>query len=231
SMLWDSDKSARKRRTTQFFRLIYFTYYCNNNHPYPLLAAQPYNDQLLLERIARSDQEAFAQLFNQCRNRAYTLALTLLQSNVLAEETVQEVFLKLWVKRTDLPQIENIEAYITTMVRHRAFKTLKAIARYNIVLKDTEEADWLFNQQLQDLVQQKEFAIIVREAVDALPPQQKQAWRLNKEQQLPRNKVAEIMKLSPETVKVHLALAMRSIRAYCQARIELAIVLLSMICR
>lgn len=194
-----------------------------------MLTAESYNHKQLLELIARSDQQAFTELFHLFRNRAYTHSLALVQSSVLAEEIVQEVFLQLWIKREDLTTIENFEAYLSAMVRHRAFRTLKNIARYNSLLHETSQSDWLFSQQLHDLLQQKEFAVIVKEAIDGLPPKQKQAWQLNREQQLPRNKVAEIMGLSPETVKVHLAHAMRSVKAYCQARIEFAIVLLFML--
>ena len=193
----------------------------------PLLA-ESYNIRHLLELTARSDQQAFTHLFHLLRNQAYTHAFALVQSSVMAEEIVQEVFLRLWIKRESLTTIGNIEAYLSTMIRHRAFRTLKNIARYNSILQETSQAEWLFSQQLQDLLQQKEFAAIIREAIDILPPQQKQAWKLNRDQQLPRSKVAEIMGLSPETVKVHLAHAMRSVKAYCQARIEFAIVLLLM---
>lgn len=191
-----------------------------------MLTAEPYNHKYLLERIARSDQQAFTELFHFFRNRAYTHSFALVQSQELAEEIVQEVFLQLWIKREDLPVIENFEAYLSTMVRHRAFRTLKNIARYNTILHESDQSEWHFSQQLQELVQQKEFAAIIKEAVEVLPPQQKKAWQLNREQQLPRIKVAELMGLSPETVKVHLAHAMRSVKAYCQARIEFAIILL-----
>lgn len=192
-------------------------------------AASSYNIRQLLELTARSDQQAFTQLFHLLRNQAYSHAFALVQSAVLAEEIVQEVFLKLWMKREDLSDIDNLEAYLATMIRHRAFRTLKNIARYNSILQETSQAEWLFSQQLQELLQQKEFAAIIRDAIEALPLQQKQAWMLNRDQQLPRSKVAEIMGLSPETVKVHLAHAMRSVKAYCQARIEFAIVLLLML--
>lgn len=191
-----------------------------------MLTAGPYNQKYLLELIARSDQQAFTELFHFYRNRTYTHALAFVQSSQLAEEIVQEVFLQLWIKREQLPSIDNIEAYLNTMVRHRAFRTLKNIARYNSILQGSDQSEWHFSQQLQELVQQKEFAAIIREAVAVLPPQQKQAWQLNREQQLPRVRVAEIMGLSPETVKVHLAHAMRSVKAYCQARIEFAIIFL-----
>lgn len=204
-----------------FILLLQYQSLCN-----PLLTAEPYNHKHLLEPIARSDQEAFTELFHFYRNRAYTYSLALVQSSELAEEIVQEVFLQLWIKREQLPSIDNIEAYLNTMVKHRAFRTLKNIARYNSILHEADQSEWHFNQQLQELVQQKEFAAIVKEAIAVLPPQQKQAWLLNREQQLPRVKVAEIMGLSPETVKVHLAHAMRSVKAYCQARIEFAIILL-----
>ena len=49
---------------------------------------------------------------------------------------------------------------------------------------------------------------------------QQRVYRMCKEEGLKREEVAERMKISPQTVKIQLGHAMRSIRAWCLARIE-----------
>jgi DNA-directed RNA polymerase specialized sigma24 family protein len=61
-----------------------------------LAADQPYNEQELIYLIGQSDQIAFTKLFDHYRNKIYTVALKLTHSTTIAEEIVEDVFLKIW---------------------------------------------------------------------------------------------------------------------------------------
>jgi RNA polymerase sigma-70 factor (ECF subfamily) len=56
---------------------------------------------------------------------------------------------------------------------------------------------------------------LLRNAIDRLPNQQKQVYQLIKEQKLKREEVADLLHLQPDTVKFHLAQAMKNIRNFC----------------
>lgn len=75
---------------------------------------------------------------------------------------------------------------------------------------------------VESVMDEKEFRAVLAEALTSLSPQQLQVYHLIKEQGLSREAAAGRLGLSPETVKVHLARAMRSIRAYIVARLPLA---------
>ena len=53
-------------------------------------------DALLLERIARGDQDAVAELYDRHSRRAYGLALRVTADPTLAEDAVQEAFCAIW---------------------------------------------------------------------------------------------------------------------------------------
>jgi RNA polymerase sigma-70 factor (ECF subfamily) len=84
----------------------------------------------------------------------------------------------------------------------------------------------LFEQDVHAILMDKDYERILNEAVDRLPPQQKQVYILSKQEDLKRDDVAVRMNLSPDTVKAHLAQAMRTVRAYCMARIEFCLLIL-----
>src|SRR3546814_19951508 len=65
-----------------------------------------------LNRSARGDQRAFKLIFDAYQPRVYTFALRYLKSGHLAEEAVQEVFVKLWRKGTVLAEINDLQQYI-----------------------------------------------------------------------------------------------------------------------
>jgi RNA polymerase sigma-70 factor (ECF subfamily) len=173
-----------------------------------------YNEREIIQLIAQSDENAFAELFDHYRNKIYTVALKLTHSTTVAEEIVEDVFLKIWLRRAALNEIENLSAYLYTIARNETYKILKQIAKnYKIVL--LTENDTLVDNNTEEYLIGKEFTSLLQKAIDRLPHQQKQVYQLMKEGDLKRGEVAELLQIKPETVKFHLAQAMKNIRAYC----------------
>ena len=174
-----------------------------------------HNEKELLELIAKGDEYAFAKLFAHYRDKIYSVAFKLTKSDVIAEEIVQDVFLKIWLMRSNLIEIQNFGAYLFIVTRNDVYKVLKGIARNykNTLLKDNDQS--FANNETIDLVMEKEYQGLLQRAVDRLPNQQKQVYYLVKEQGLKRDEVAHQLNIQPETVKFHLAQAMKNIRAFC----------------
>jgi RNA polymerase sigma-70 factor (ECF subfamily) len=63
----------------------------------------------------------------------------------------------------------------------------------------------------------------LRKAIDRLPNQQKKVYQYIKEKGLKREEAAGLLHLSPETVKYHLAEAMKNIRNFCMLRLDMFI--------
>jgi RNA polymerase sigma-70 factor (ECF subfamily) len=55
--------------------------------------------------ISQGDEKAFATLFNYYRNKIYGVALKLTHSTTVAEEIVEDVFVKIWSRRATLDEI------------------------------------------------------------------------------------------------------------------------------
>ncbi len=175
----------------------------------------------LLEQIASGDKSAFAELFSCYRDRVYTISFKLTRSDIIAEEIVQDVFLKIWQKRADLKNIENFNAYLFIVTRNDAYKVLKDIARnHNFVILSEEDQALVINDT-SDLLMGKEYSLLLQNAIDRLPNQQKQVYSLIKDQGFKREEVARKLQIQPETVKFHLAQAMKNIRAFCMLHLSI----------
>lgn len=174
----------------------------------------------LLRLITKGDESAFATLFNNYRNKIYSIAYELTESTVIAEEIVQDTFLKIWLRRETLEDVTHFKAYLFTIARNYVFSALKTIARrHNLELKIVQHTANYYSDT-ENRVVQKEYEEILKQAVNSLPPQQKHVYWLMKEKGLKRHEVAAELRLSEETVKTHLAQAMRAIRAYCLSHID-----------
>ena len=174
--------------------------------------------------VSRGDELAFASLFEHYRNRIYGIAFKLTHSTTIAEEIVQDVFLKIWLKRADLMEIQNFSAYLFIVTRNDVYKVLKQIARdFKTTLLTDENQSLANNASTADLLVEKEYSLLLKKAIDRLPNQQKQVYTLIKEQGLKREEVAGLLHLQPETIKFHLAQAMKNIRAFCMPHLNLYI--------
>ncbi len=145
------------------------------------------------------------------------------ESKPLTQEIVQDVFLKIWINRVSLSDIDSFKAYLFTVARNHAFNCLKQLAR-----QKNREKEWI-NSVLQEATHalddkdEIDAGALVDEAVDLLPPQQKKVYTLSRKNGLKQEEIARELNLSLETVKKHMVLALRSIRNHLRTNIGLLI--------
>lgn len=172
---------------------------------------KPYDEKKILELLAQGSEYAFAELFDHYRARIFSVARRFLKSREMAEEVVQEVFLKVWMRREDLVRISYFEGYLFTMARNRIFDGIKDMAEETAAKREFAHRIQHVNGT-DDPVTEKQYEELLREAVNQLPPQQKQIFRLAKMEGLSHQAIAEQLDISRLTVKTHMAKALQTIR-------------------
>lgn len=166
-------------------------------------------------QIAKGDERAFKIIFESAHPIVYKAALLVTASTHLAEEVVQDVFLKLWIRRAGLTAVSNFKSYLFIMARNQAYRALKKQLRWQDLNKETANDADIHLMDLEEELEADKIRKIYELAVNQLPAQQQKVFRLSKQQLLTREQVAHSMNISPETVKKYLAMAMLNIRAYC----------------
>lgn len=182
------------------------------------------NEQSVLIKIAAGDHQAFREVYDFYYQSIYKYALHLLKSELLAEEIVQETFLKIWINRVGLPEILNLESYLVTIARNRSLDILRQSAlryRNDQFLKNTFEFS---TNETEEQIILKDTRLILSEAIAQLPPQQRQVYELCKQQGLKYDEVAKIMNLSPLTVQSYMKIALRAVREYMDKNTDIIII-------
>lgn len=178
-------------------------------------------ERLVLAKIATGDEQAFAILYKSYRNKVYGYALKILQSPPAAQEIVQEVFIKLWLKRAELAEIENFGGFLRIIVRNDTLNALKKIAlqqrKYTLINQDQTEIDTVTDKSIAFNETKK----LLDDAIESLPAQQKLVYSLCHLDGLKQKDVATQLGISPLTVKVHLREAVKSIRIYLNQHQEI----------
>ena len=172
-----------------------------------------HNEKRLLSLLSQGNEHAFTQLYNVHKNKIYSDALLITKSHILAEEIVQDVFLRIWLKRTEMASINNFESYLHTISRNLIFDHLKKIS-YQVVFKESIEHNIKSVNDTDFLVRQHQCQLMLAEAVNKLHPQQKVVYQLAKIEGLSHVIIAQKLGLSSLTVKKHMANSLRFIKQY-----------------
>jgi RNA polymerase sigma-70 factor (ECF subfamily) len=173
-----------------------------------------YAERELLEGIAAGDQQAFAQLYRHYWNEIYHLALSFLKSPAQAEDTIQEVFVKLWHKRETLPALQDFRPYFMVMVRNEIINTLRRNHRHLLIQGMEPVIIPTEGSPQEALMNSKEATALVKEALSSLPVRQQQIFNLSREQGLTHEQIAQQMQMSKKTVANLITLTLNHIREH-----------------
>ncbi len=187
---------------------------------------QPYNEKKLLSQISGGNTGAFQELVRMYKDKVFTAAFRIIRDRERAEDSVQDIFMKVWVHRENLNSIENFGGWLHTVTHNTLISALKRLARENLEVLPSEMHLPAKERTIEDLLAQKEYAALLKKAVDSLSDRQRQVFQLVKEDGLSREEAARRLDISPDTVKFHLAEAVRKIRAYVLKNGDIALLIL-----
>ncbi|MCE6989715.1 RNA polymerase sigma factor [Dyadobacter sp. CY323] len=186
--------------------------------PYP---SSLHQETALLQAVSQGDERAFTVLYNHYHQRLGVHIYGITKSAELAEEVVHDVFLKIWLNREMLADIENFPVYLYVVSKNAALNCLKKTAREQTKTTDLDTAlDYL---QITETAEDDYRYLLIDEAIDRLPPQQRQVYLLSRHERLTYAEVALQMGLSKETVKKYLQIATEFISTYIRKRLIISI--------
>ncbi len=165
-----------------------------------------------MTQIAEGSESAFRQLFDAYRKKIYTYLYRVTGSAEIAEDTVQDIFLKIWSIRTSLPEIENINAYLHRMAHNHAYTGFRKLARESLVLAELRNEQDVDLRHPGRLLLSKEVRGYIQNIIDRLSPQQRMVFLLSREEGLKQEEIARRMNISLASVKKHMVTALRSLR-------------------
>ena len=173
-------------------------------------------EKIWLARVATGDEQAFRDLYDQYADKVYTKAIAYLRSPLEAQDTVQEIFLKIWEKKETLPGISHFPAWLNVITRNYLINILQKKIPSDInegIYRQIPSGDPLQPAAQLDL---KEISGLIQEAVNKLSPRQQKVYRLSREQGMTHQQVASELGISYDTVREHMGLALKNIRSWLQ---------------
>ncbi len=154
--------------------------------------------------------EAFETELLPKKNKLFRLAIFLLKNREEAEDTIQEVYLKLWDMRNNLAKYNNMEAVMMTMTRNKCLDKLKAKReKYGSLNEDINNLPGISPME-QSI--QKDMVVRVKELMELLPEQQKTILHLRDVEGYEYKEIKEVTGFELNYIRVNLSRARKSIK-------------------
>lgn len=161
--------------------------------------------------VSEGNEQAFEKIYNHYHKKLISFSRNYTEFKELAEEIVEDVFVKLWYNRENVTQIKNLKVYLYTSVKHQSLNALSQEARRVVteLLEVTEYDVQSEDNSPHDLLVTSELMQSVQSAIESLPPRCKLIFQLVREDQLRYKEVSEILNISVNTIDAQMAIAVK----------------------
>lgn len=168
-------------------------------------------DEILLRSVVDGNQEAFANLYNYYRTPALKFCVALLKDQEEAENALHEVFIKIWEKRSHIRPDLNFNSYLFTCLRNFIFDHFKRMEK-DQRLRELYMRRMEHCPEVEEAVQYDERDQFVQQVIARLSEKRKKIILLNIYEGKSYQEIAEMMKISKNTVKNQLVKAKQILR-------------------
>ena len=158
--------------------------------------------------MINGSKDAFNTIFQVYYNDLVMFAYTFTRDNNEAEEIVQEVFVKLWIRHEDLKLESSLKSYLLKSVqnrcldniRHKKIKEKFAEMQSDISLLVNDTHNYILYSDLQKHIDQE---------LDKMPVEIAQTFRLSRFAGLKNHEIAQKMNVSQRTVESWISKALQ----------------------
>ncbi len=167
-------------------------------------------EKTLFKNIKMGDEKAFELLFKSYYGLLCAFATNILHDDIGAEEIVQDFFVKLWEKRTQITIESSLKNYLFRSVKNICLNDIKhntiKIKHAKQIIAEAENNHFRDNFIEVDLKQE------IENSIEALPEKRREIFRLSREDGLKYREIAKKLNISIKTVEAQMGLAIKTLR-------------------
>ncbi|HQV54444.1 MAG TPA: RNA polymerase sigma-70 factor [Chitinophagaceae bacterium] len=173
-----------------------------------------YDEIELLSQLKKGSEGAFEELYNLYSTRLFGNLLKLVKSETEAKEILQDVFIKIWDNRQHIDTEKSFRSYLFKIAENKVYDLFRKISR------DKKRKEALLSiatseyVHIEETILNKESTALLNKAIESLPPQRQQIFRLCKLEGKSYKEVSELLGISTSTISDHIVKATKSIRSY-----------------
>jgi RNA polymerase sigma-70 factor (family 1) len=184
------------------------------------------NDTDLMLRLKNGDETAFRKIVETHQDYIYRLTFRYLGNQQDAEETTQDVFIRLYQSRNSYKPRAKLSTYLYRIAINLSLNRIRDRKRRAWISLESlkkKEQEILFSKEDQNpdrMMDLKEQQQIIQSTIDGLPENQRTALILKRFEELPYSKIADIMRISVSAVEALLYRARQNLQKRLAERLD-----------
>ena len=166
----------------------------------------------MIEAMRDGDMNAFEEIYLKSYDKLKDFLTFLLHNKADAEEAVHDMFLYILENREKIDPQKHFRHYLYTIAKNMAYQQMrrrKLDEKYNDY-RSNFDPDLALSPD--ELIMTDELALIISIYIDNMPTQRRRVFELIRNEGKSISEVAKIMKLSQQTVKNYLHIAITGLR-------------------
>ncbi|CAL1520370.1 RNA polymerase sigma-70 factor [Chitinophaga sp. MM2321] len=168
------------------------------------------SEAALIREVHAKNRLVFTFVYERHFQELAMTAFRYVKDAGIAQELVQEVFIKIWEQPALLDENGALRAYLYKAVINHAINYLKReknIARHHSLI-----AASLTDSYLQDLQEEQELKLLIYQEIEKLPRQCCKVFKMSRFDGLKYREIADQLSLSEKTVENHIIHALKVLR-------------------
>jgi RNA polymerase sigma factor (sigma-70 family) len=161
------------------------------------------------------DTRAFHAIHGELFRGLYDYAMKLMQDSQLADDAVQELFVKIWVKRAVIGPLQKVKPYFFTALRRQILNQLRNLHLRELRIGALPRPDIDFSPE-EIVVRNEEYLSLqtkIAVVLNELPKRQKEVIYLHYFEEMDYAQIAEVMGIHYQSVLNLTQKALRKLRS------------------
>lgn len=173
-----------------------------------------YNEKETLKQLRDGNARAFEVLYHHHKRVLAANILALIKSETLAEEILQEVFLRVWRYRERIDIDKPFLHYLNTIGRNLVYDTFRKTLRDRQLANELQTSQTESYLHVEEALLKAENRQLLHVAIENLPPQRKRVYTQFVIEERSYKEISEELGISKATINEHIQLANRAITLF-----------------
>ena len=170
------------------------------------------DEKTLLRKLALGDEMAFEILFYRYRGKLGNFVKRSLPPSVDLEETVHEIFLRVWESHRFIDPERPFSPYLFRIARNLVIDELRKDIGHQLYLNDTTFLSDFGSNSTEQLIEETELQNWFKALLDKLPEKRREIFELHRMEGLSYREIAKKMNISENTVDTQIRRALKLFR-------------------
>ena len=171
------------------------------------------DDRVLLEKLKSGNIACFELLYSKYSGKLYNYVLSLSKGDFyLAQEIVQNVFVKIWEIRQHINTEGSFNSFVYTVGRNMFLNVVKSRLQEHLYHDYVVDHEAVLDNSVEKEIEYKMLEEQINRLIEQLPPARRNIYVLSRVKNLPNKEIAALLDISENTVESQLNKATQFMR-------------------